>query len=114
MIMSIYDFSLPLWKCKFVFFIAVSWAELYCGVLGFLRLEEEYWFSLGLFLQEVDFWPKSEFWPLAAFWPKSESEKSCLGEQIFAKREKFFDHALRLVNVFLTLKSSFWLNGTYR
>ena len=43
----------------------------------------------------------------ATFWPKSESEKRCLGEQIFAKREKFFDHALRLVNDFLTLKSSF-------
>ena len=43
----------------------------------------------------------------AAFRHKSESEKSCLGEQIFAKREKFFDHALRLVNDFLTLKSSF-------
>ena len=43
----------------------------------------------------------------AAFSPKSESEKSCLGEQIFAKREKCFDHALRLVNDFLTLKSSF-------
>ena len=49
----------------------------------------------------------------AAFWPKSKSEKSCLVEQIFAKREKFFDHALRLVNDFLTLKSSFWLNCTY-
>ena len=49
----------------------------------------------------------------AAFWPKSKSEKSCLGEQIFAKREKFLDHALRLVNDFLTLKSS-WLNCTYR
>ena len=43
----------------------------------------------------------------AAFCPKSESEKSCLGEQIFAKREKFFDHALRLVTDVLTLKSSF-------
>ena len=28
---------------------AVSLAKLYCGALGFLRLEEEYWFSLGLF-----------------------------------------------------------------
>ena len=79
---------------------AVSWAKLYCGALGFLRLEEEYWFSL-VFVH-------------AAFWPKSESEKRCLGEQIFAKRETFFDHALRLVNDFLTLKSSFWLNCTYR
>ena len=36
-----------------------------------------------------------------------ESEKICLGEHIFAKQEKFFDHALRLVNDFSTLKSSF-------
>ena len=52
-----------------------------------------------MFLLEVDLF--------AQHFDLKASEKSCLGEQIFAKREKFFDHALRLVNDFLTLKCSF-------
>ena len=75
--------------------------------LGLLRLEEEYWFSLGFFLQEVDLFTRH--FDLKAKVRKavlvnrfSLSERSSLS-QIFAKR----DHALRLVNDFLTLKSSF-------
>ena len=81
-------------------------------LLVFLRLEEEYWFSLGLFFTtrrgvlvfSRSFFTGSSF-AHATFWPKSENEKSCHGEQIFAKRE-FFDHALRWVlNNFLTLRT---------
>ena len=54
-----------------------------------------------LFLQEVDLFTRH--FDLKA----KVRKKSCLGEQIFARREKFFDRALRLVNDFLNFKSSF-------
>ena len=119
----------------------LSGAILRCS--WFLRLEEEYSFSLGFYdsKRSIGFlsvfiittrrgvlvftarrgvlvFSRSFFtgnrFVHAAFWPKSKSEKSCLDKQIFAKRQTFFDHALRLMNYFLTFKSSFWLNGTYR
>ena len=52
------------------------------------------------FLQEVELFTRY-------FDLKAKGERICLGEQFFAKREKFFDHALHLVNDFLTSKSSF-------
>ena len=43
----------------------------------------------------------------AAFSSKSDSEKSCHGEQIYAKQEIFSDLALRSVNDSLTVENVF-------
>ena len=53
-----------------------------------------------LFLQEIVLF-------MQHFDPKSESERSCHGQQIFVKQENFFDHALRSIYDLLTLKNAF-------